>query len=150
MPHNPAIPLLVCTITQLSSANFLGSLTWRIWTPMSNNEWELVLNANVQNLELGALVLVASLLAVVSALNLALWGHRLSAALNKSNAITIGLLVALVSCWHLIILRSCTTSTMVLGKLLLPFVMLFVRLLFSWLYLVLSYPCRIKYNRYCL
>jgi hypothetical protein len=62
-----------------------------------------VLNANVQNLERGALVLVVSLLAEVPALDLALWGCGPSIALNKSNTIAIWLLVVLVSCWHLII-----------------------------------------------
>jgi hypothetical protein len=64
------------------------------------------LNADFQNLEIGALVLVVSLLAAVAALNLALWGCWPLVTLNKSNAIAIGLLVALMSCWHLIIVEE--------------------------------------------
>jgi hypothetical protein len=64
------------------------------------------LNANVKNLELEALVLVVSLFAAVPALDLALWGCQPFIALSKSNTITIGLSVALVSCWHLIIVEE--------------------------------------------
>jgi hypothetical protein len=67
---------------------------------------EELLNADVQNLELWALILVVSLLAAVPVLNLALWGCLLSVAPNKCNAIAIGLLVALVSCWHLLIVEE--------------------------------------------
>jgi hypothetical protein len=75
----------------------------RIWPFVVNKE---VLNADIQNLELRALILVVSLLAAVPALDLALWGRWPSVALNKSNTVAIGLLVALVSCWHLIIVEE--------------------------------------------
>jgi hypothetical protein len=55
---------------------------------------EEILNANVQHLELRSLILVVPLFAAVPALDLALWGSWSSVALNKSNAVATGLLVA--------------------------------------------------------
>jgi hypothetical protein len=92
-----------------------------------------ILNSGIQNLELGALVLVLSLLPAVLALDLALWGHRLSVALNNSNTVDIGLLIALMSHWHLIILEELHHLNDDLGEIVASlFVMLFARSVFSW------------------
>ncbi len=74
--------------------------------PFFVDEEVMALNADIQNLELGALVFEVFLLAAVPALNLALWGRWPFFALNKSNAVAAGLLVGLVSCWHLIIIEE--------------------------------------------
>jgi hypothetical protein len=118
----------------------MKNLESHVHLPFVDNKENL--NANIQNLELRALVFLVSLLAAVPALDLILWSRWPVVALNKSNVVAIGLSVALLSYWLLIIVEELHYLNYGLGEI--------VASLCRVVYKVgLQDPRRIMHDRHC-